>query len=110
MPRLTLLMRKLDEILRGSNQENFCGPMEDSHQKTDESGTHRHAEAPPISRMSFEPNHREGPRAAPLRAGWTNTITPEVDATSGPRLPTGPQVRSVPSHMTLRCMLQCLSQ
>ena len=54
-----LMMRKLDEILKGSNQESRCGPMEDSRQATDGSGTHRHAEAPPGSRTSFKPNHRE---------------------------------------------------
>ena len=59
-----LRMRKLDEILRGSNQENRSDPIEDSRKETDGSGTHSHAEAPPRSRTSFEPNHR----VAPLRA------------------------------------------
>ena len=70
--------------------------MEDSCRVTDGSGTHSYAEAPPRSRTSFEPNHRERPRAAPSRAGWTNPISPEADTTSGARLPTGPHVRSVP--------------
>ena len=97
--KVDLMMRKLDEILRGSNRENRenrCEPMEDSRQATDGSGTHSHAEAPPRSRTSFEPNHRERPRAAASVAGWTNPTTPEADATSRARLPTGPQFRSVP--------------
>ena len=91
-----LMMRKLDEILKGSNGENRCGPMEDKRQATNGSVTHRHTEAPPRSGTNFDPNHRERPRAAPSRAGWTNAIMREADATSGARLPTGPQVRSVP--------------
>ena len=94
-----LRMRKLDEILKGSNQENRCVPMEDSRQATDGSGAHRHAEAPPRSGSSFEPNYRERPRAAPSRGGWGNPTMPEADATSGARLPTGPQVR-----LTLQCL------
>ena len=47
-----LMMLKLDEILKGSNQENQCGPMEDSRQATDKSETHRHA-YPPRSRTSL---------------------------------------------------------
>ena len=96
-----LMMRKLDETLRGSNGENRSNLMENSRQATDGSGTHCNAEALPRSRMSFEPNHRERPRAAPSSAGWTNPITPEADATSGARLSTGPHVRSVPVFSTI---------
>ena len=95
--KTNLRMRKLDEILRGSNRENRSNPMEDSRKETDGSGTHSHAEAPPRSRTKFEPNHR----AAPSRAGWTNLISPEANATSGARLPTGPHVRSVPDLITV---------
>ena len=87
---------KLDEILKRTNL-NRRRPMEDSRQATDGSGTHRHAEAPSRSRSSFEPNYRERPRAAPSRVGWRIPIMSEADATSGARLPTGPQVRSVPA-------------
>ena len=59
-----LMMRKIDEILRGSNQENRSGSMEDSRLATDGSGTHRHAEAPLRLRTMFEPNHRERLKAA----------------------------------------------
>ena len=101
------MMRKLGEILKDSNQ-NRCCPMEDSRQATNGSGTHRHAEAPPRSSTSFEVNHRERSRAALSSAGWTNPTMPEADATSGARLPTGPQFRSVPdlttvSHDTTMC-------
>ena len=96
-----LMMRKLDEILKGSNQENRCVPMEDSRQATDGSGAHRHVEAPPRLGSSFEPNYRERPRAAPSRGGWGNPTMPEADATSGARLPTGSQVRSVPDLTTV---------
>ena len=95
-----IMMRKHDEILKCSNQENCCGPMEDSLQATNGSGTHCHAEAPSRSKTSFESNHRKRPRASPSRAGWTNPTTSEAGATSGSRLPTGPQVRSVPDLTT----------
>ena len=36
-----LMMRKLDEILSGSNRENRHAPMEDSRQATDGPGAHR---------------------------------------------------------------------
>ena len=72
-----LMMRKLDEILRGSNQENRSGSVEDSRLATDGFGTHRHAEAPLRLRTSFESNHRERLKAAPSRVGWTNPMTPD---------------------------------
>ena len=86
---------------RNSNRENRSGPMEDSRQATERSGAHSHAEAPPRSRTSYEPNHKERRTAGPSRAGWTSTITPEADATSGARLPTGPHVISVPDFTTV---------
>ena len=95
-----LMMRRLDEILSDSNRENCPGPMEDSRQATDGSGAHSHAEAQPRSRMSFESNHRERPRAASSRAGWTNPAPPEADSTLGARLPIVQQVRSVPDLTT----------
>ena len=88
-----LMMRKLDGILKGNNQENRCCPMEDSRQATNGPGTHCHGEASLRSRTSFGPSHRERPRAAPSMA-WTNPTMPEADATSVACLPTGPQVRS----------------
>ena len=54
----------------------------------------------PRLRTSFEPNHRESPKAAPPRAGLMDTTTPEAKATSGARLPTVPQVRLVPDFTT----------
>ena len=41
------------------------------------------------------------PRAAPSRPGWTDLVPSEADATSGTRLPTMPQVRSVPDLTTV---------
>ena len=46
-----LMMRKLDEILRGSNRKNCSNLMENSRQATDGSGTHCDAEALPRSRL-----------------------------------------------------------
>ena len=99
------MIRKLDEILRGSNRENRSDPMEDSRQANDGFGTHPHAEAPPRSRSGFESNDMERTRAALWSA--------EADVTSGACLPTGPHVRSVPDlttvHMILQCTPHCLS-
>ena len=87
------MKRKVDEILLGSYRESRSGPMENTRQATDGSGTHRFAEAPPRSTTSFEPKHRKRPSAATSIACWTTLITPNADATSGARLPTGPDVR-----------------
>ena len=64
-----LMMRKLDEILNGGNREDRPSPREDSRQATDGDGAHSYAGAQPGSRTNFESNHRERPRAAPLKAG-----------------------------------------
>ena len=90
------MMRKLDEILIGSNGESRSGQKKDSRQATDGSGIHSHVGAQPRSRKSFEPNQRERSRAAESSARWMNSITPEEDFSSGARLPTGPHVRSAP--------------
>ena len=96
-----LMMRKLDEIMNSGNLENLHAPAEDSRQTTDGGGTRGYAGAQPRSRTSFESNHRERPRAAPLRAGRTNPAPPEAEATSGAQSPTMPQVRSVPDLTTV---------
>ena len=96
-----LMIRKLDEILSGSNEENLPTPMEDSRQATDGSGSHSYAGAKPRSITSFESNHRESPKAAPSGEGLTNPDKPEADATSGAHLSTRPQVRSVPDLTTV---------
>ena len=91
-----LMMRKQDEILNGSNREKRPAPREDLRQAIDGDGARSCAGAQPRSRVNFESNHRERPRAAPSRPGWTNPVPPEADATSVTQLPTMPQVRSVP--------------
>ena len=50
---------------------------------------------------NYESKHRERPRAAPSRPGWTNPFPPEADATPETRLPTVPQDRSVPDLTTV---------
>ena len=96
-----VMMRKLDEILNGSNREKRPSPREDSRQATDGDEARSYAAAQPRSKTNFEFNHRERPRAAPSRPGWTNPVPPEANATSGIRLPTMPQVRSVPDLTTV---------
>ena len=96
-----LMMRKLDEILNGSNWEKRPSPREDSRQATDGDGARSYAGAKPRSRTIFESNHKESPRAAPSRPGWTNPVPPKADATSGTRLPTMPPVKSVPGLTTV---------
>ena len=78
-------MRKLDELLSSSNQENCSGQRENSRQADDGLRAPRHAEAPPRSKRSFEPKHREKPK----------------EATPGARLPTVPHVRWVPDLTTV---------
>ena len=70
-------------------------------QATDGDGARSDARAQPRSRTKFESNHRERPRAAPSRPGWTDPVPPEADATSGTRFPIMPQVRSVPDLTTV---------
>ena len=73
--------RKLDEILSGSNRENRPASMGDSVKASDESGVQICARTQPRSRTRFEPDHRERPRSAPSRSGWTDPVPPEADAT-----------------------------
>ena len=91
-----LMMRKLDEILNGSNREERSAPRERSRQADDGVGARSYVGAQQSSRTNYESKHRERPRAVPSRPGWTNPVPPEADATPETRLPTVPQVRSVP--------------
>ena len=91
-----LMMRKLDEILNGSNREERSNQRERSRQANDGDGTGSYAGAQQNSRTNYESSNRERPRAAPSRPGWTNLVPPEADATPETRLPPVPQVRSVP--------------
>ena len=76
-----LMMRKLDEILNGSNREERSNPRERSRQANDGDGAGNYAGAQQNSRANYEPMNRERPRAAPSRPGWTNPVPPETDAT-----------------------------
>ena len=96
-----LMMRKLDKILNGSNREERSAPRERSRQANDGDGARSYAGAQEGSRTNYESKHRERPRAAPSRLGWTNPVPPEADATPETRLPTVPQVRSVPDLTTV---------
>ena len=96
-----LMMRKLDEILNGSNRGERSAPRERSRQVNDGDGVRSYSEAQQSSRTNYESKHRERPRAVPLRPGWTNPVPPEADATLETRLPTVPQVRSVPDLTTV---------
>ena len=96
-----LVMRKLDAILNGSNWEERSNPRERSRRANDGDGTGSYARAQQSSTTNYEPRNRERPRAAPLRPGWTNPVLPEADATPETRLPTLPQVRSVPDLTTV---------
>ena len=96
-----LIMRKLDEILNGSNREERSNPRERSRQANDGDGTGNYAGAQQDSRANYESRNRERPRAAPSRPVWTNPVPPETDATPETRLPTVPQVRSVPDLTTV---------
>ena len=94
------MMRKLDEILNGSNREERSNPWESSRQANDGDGTGSYAGAQQNSRTNYESKHRERPRAAPSRPVWTNPVTPEANATPQIRLPTVIQVRWVPDLTT----------
>ena len=98
---LNLMMRKLDEILNGSNRKKRSNPRERSRQANDRDGADSYAGAQQNSRSNYESRKRERPRAAPSRPGWTNSVPPETDATPETRLPTVPQVRSVPDLTTV---------
>ena len=67
-----LMMRKLDEILNGSNGENRPAPTEASRQATGGSGTHSCAGAQPRSKTNFEPYH--GRETGQPRRGWVGRI------------------------------------
>ena len=95
-----LMMQKLDEILNGSNREERSVRRERSRQANDGDGARSYAGAQQSSRTYYESKHRERPRAAPSRPVWTNPVPSEADATPETRLPTVPQVRSVPDLTT----------
>ena len=96
-----LMMRKLDEILNGSNREERSATRERSHQADDGDGARSYVGAQQSSRTNYESKHRERPRAAPSRPGWTNPVQPEADPTPETRLATVPQGRSVPDLTTV---------
>ena len=96
-----LMMRKLDTILNGSNWQERSNPRERSRHANDGDGTGSNARAQQGSRTNYEPRNKERPRAAPSRPGWTNPVPPEADATPETRLPTVPQVSSVPDLTTV---------
>ena len=96
-----VMMRKLDGILNRSNREERSAPRERSRQSNDGDGARSYAGAQQNSRTNYKSKHRERPRAAPLSPGWTNPVPPEPDVTPETRLPTVPQVRSVPDQTTV---------
>ena len=96
-----LMMRKLDAILNGSNWQERSNQRECSRHANDEDGTGSNARTQQSSRRNYEPRNKERPRAAPSRPGWTNPVPPEADATPETRLPTVPQVSSVPDLTTV---------
>ena len=96
-----LMMRKLDAILNGSNWQERSNQRECSRHAKDEDGTGSNARTQQSSRRNYEPRNKERPRAAPSRPGWTNPVPPEADATPETRLPTVPQVNSVPDLTTI---------
>ena len=96
-----LMMRNLDAILNGGNWEERSNPRERSRLANDGDGTGSYARAQQSSRTNYEPRNRERPRAAPSRPGRTNPVPPEADATPETRLPTVPQVSSVPDLTTV---------
>ena len=95
------MMRKLDAILNRSNWEERSNPRERSRHANDGDGTGSYARAQQSSRTNYESRNRERPRAAPSKSSWTNPAQPEEDATPETRLPTVPQVRSVPDLTTV---------
>ena len=96
-----LMMRKLDEILNGSNREERSNPRERSSQAKDGDGLGSYAGAQQKLRTNYKSSNRERPRAAPSRPSWTNPAPPEANATPETMLPTVPQVRSVPDLTTV---------
>ena len=96
-----LMMRKLDEILNGSNREEYSAPKERLRQTNDEGGACSITGAQQSSRASYESKRRERLRAAPSRPGWTNPVSPVADTIPETRLPRAPQFRSVPDLTTV---------
>ena len=96
-----LIMRKIDEIMNGSNREERSNPRERSRQANDGDVPGSYAGASQNSRTNYESRNRERPRAAPSRPGWTNPVPSGADATPETRLPTVPQVRSRPDLTTV---------
>ena len=96
-----LMMRKLDAILNGINWLERSNPRERSRHANDADGTDSNTRAQQGSRTNYEPRNKERPRSAPSRPGWTNPVPPEADATPETRLPTVPQVSSVPDLTTV---------
>ena len=96
-----LMMRKLDASLNGSNWQERSNQRERSRHANDGDGTGSNARAQQSSRKNYEPRNKERPRAAPSRPGWTNPVPPEADATPETRLPTVPQVSSLPDLTTV---------
>ena len=96
-----LMMRKLDAILNGSNWQERSNPRDCSRHANDGDGTGSNVRAQQSSRTNYEPRNKERPRAAPSRPDWTNPVPPEADATPEIRLPTVPQVSSVPDLTTV---------
>ena len=96
-----LMMRKLDAILNGSSWQEHSNSRERSCHATVGDGTSNSARAQQGSRTNYEHRNKERPRAAPQRPGWTNPVPPEADATPETRLPTVPQVSSVPDLTTV---------
>ena len=96
-----LMMRKLDEILNGSNREERSNAKSRTGQANDGDGARSHAGAHQSSRPNYESRNREQPRAAPSRPGWTNPVPLEAYATPETRLPTVPQVSLVSDLTTV---------
>ena len=96
-----LMMRKLDAILNGSSWQEHSNSRERSRHANVADGTGNNARAQQSSRTNYEHRNKEWPRAAPQRPGWTNPVPPEAEATPETRLPTVPQVSSVPDLTTV---------
>ena len=96
-----LMMRKLDAILNGNSLQERSNPRQRSRHANDGDGTGSSGRAQQSSKTNYEPRNKERPRAAPSRPGWTNPVPPEADATPETRLPTVPQVSSVPDLTTV---------
>ena len=95
-----LMMRKLDEISNGSSREVRFNPRERSRQANDGDGAGNYAGAQQNSRANYESRNRERHIEARL-----DEPGPAGDGCPPPppetRLPTVPQVRSVPDLTTV---------